>query len=627
MRWPAKISGGWITYSAPAVSADGATVYVGFERAGGGGIAALTTAGGAARWVRNVTAPIDSSPTLGPDGTIYIGSVNGVLYALAPGSGATRWEFDAGSFISSSAALTADGMLYFGTGRGRLIAITTAGQERWSFQTGDAIFSSPAVGRDGTIYFGSNDGILYAVDADGLERWRFTTGAAILGSPAIAWDGTIYIGSVDQRLYAVNPGGTLKWSYFTNGLIDASPAIGADGTVYFASGDTNFYALNPTGGDEQRVKWQTPIRVSAASTAAVRGDGVIVFGADDGRVRALNPEDGSIRWFTQTDDSIFSSPAIANDGSIYIGSVDGNLYKLAGNGSPLSTVSSWPRFQRDSGHVAQIPPTNGARLINLSARAAVAPSQILIAGFFVQGGSGHPILMRAVGPSLAQFGITDYMPDPRLDLFSGDRLVQSNDNWGDMQSGFGIADTAAGLQAFPLPLGSKDAAMVPILFSGLYTTHVSNADGEGGVVLIEAYDARGRDPNARLLNLSIRSEVGLGEKRLIAGFVVQGSAPARLLIRAVGPGLAQFGVTGVLTHPTMAIYRNQDRLLTNTGWSTAGVTYDLIGAAKTVAAFPLQIGSADSAVAVTLEPGSYTVQVSGLGETTGEALAEIYVLP
>ncbi len=625
-RWAARISGGWITYSSPALSADGTTVYVGFERAGGGGIAALTTAG-AARWVTNVTAPIDSSPTLGPDGTIYVGSVNGLFYALAPGSGAARWEFNAGSFISSSPALTAEGLLYFGTGSGRLVALTTAGQERWSFQTGDTIFSSPAVGRDGTIYVGSSDGNLYAVGADGQEKWRFSTSAALLGSPAIAWDGTIYIGSVDQTLYAVTQEGTLKWRYFTNGLIDASPVIGADGTIYFASGDTNFYALNPTGMDEQRVKWRTPIRVSSASTAAVRGDGVIIFGADDGRVRALNPEDGSIRWLYQTGDFIFSSPAIANDGSIYIGSVDGSLYKLAGNGSPLSTVSSWPKFQRNSGHVAQMPPANGARLINLSARAAVEPSQILFAGFFVKGGSGHPFLLRAVGPTLAQFGITDFMPDPRLDLFSENRPVQSNDNWGDMQPGFGIADTAAGLQAFPLPSGSKDAAMVPSLFSGLYTAHVTSANGGGGVVLVEAYDARGSDPNARLLNLSIRSQVGVGEKSLIAGFVLQGSAPSRLLIRAVGPGLTQFGVAGALTHPSMAIYRNQERLSTNTGWSNAGVTYDLIGAAKTVAAFSLQMGSADSAVAVTLEPGSYTVQVSGLGETTGEALAEIYVLP
>jgi outer membrane protein assembly factor BamB len=570
-----------------------------------------------------MTAPVDSSPTIGAVVTIYIGSVNGVFYALAPENGVPRWEFKAGSFISSSPALSNDGQLYFGTGSGLVVALNLAGEEQWSFQTGARIFSSPAIGRDGTVYIGSSDGFLYALNPDGGQRWRFATAAPILGSPAIAWDGTIYIGSADQTLYAITPDGTMKWSFFTGGLIDASPVIGADSTVYFASGDHFFYALNPDGPAETRMKWRISLGAPSASTAAIRGDGVIIVGTDGGWIRALNPN-GSERWFVKTEDDIYSSPAIAKDGAIYVGSTDGRLFKIAGNGSPLSTVSSWPRFQRDSGQIAQAPPANGARLINLSARAAVAPEGILIAGFFVQGESGQPFLIRAVGPSLAQFGVSNFMPDPKLDLFSDQRLMRSNNDWGDQQDG---GAGAASLQTFPLPLGSKDAAMIPSLSSGLYTTHVSSANGEGGVVLVEAYDIRGSDPNARLLNLSIRSQVGLGEESLIAGFVVQGTAPSRLLIRAVGPGLTQFGVGGALARPTLTVYRHQERLLTNTGWSTGGVTYDLIGAAKTVAAFPLQSGSADSAVAVTLEPGSYTVQVSGVGETTGEALAEIYVLP
>jgi len=627
VRWAASISGSWFSYASPALSRDEATVYVGYERDRGGGVAAFSTSGGSARWVTPMTAQVDSSPTIGPDGTIYIGSVNGVFYALAAETGIPRWEFKAGSFISSSPALSEDGVLYFGTGSGRVVALNTNGEEQWSFQTGARIFSSPAIGRDGTVYIGSSDGFLYALNPDGQQKWRFPTAAPVLGSPALAWDGTIYIGSADQVLYAITPDGSLKWSYFTGGLIDASPVIGADGTVYVASGDHWFYALNPSGRAEDRIKWRTSLGAPSASTAAIRADGVIIVGADGGRVRAFNAEDGSVRWFLQTEDDIYSSPAIARDGSIFVGSTDGRLFKVAGNGSPLSTVASWPRFQRDSRQAAKSPSVNGARLINLSARAAVEPADILIAGFFVQGGNGHPFLLRAVGPTLGQFGVADFMADPRLDLFSDQRLLQSNNDWGHSPGGGVAGEAGSGFLTFPLPPESKDAAMLPSLSSGLYTTHVTSADGEGGVVLVEAYDARSNDPDARLLNLSVRSEVGVGEKKLIAGFVLQGSAPSRLLIRAVGPGLTQFGVTGVLTNPSMAIYRDQERLLSNTGWSTAGVTYDLIGAAKTVAAFPLQIGSADSAVAVTLEPGSYTVQVSGLGETTGEALAEIYVLP
>ena len=103
-------------------------------------------------------------------------------------------------------------------------------------------------------------------------------------------------------------------------------------------------------------------------------------------------------------------------------------------------------------------------------------------------------------------------------------------------------------------------------------------------------------------------------------------------MRAVGPGLSQFGVTSVLTRPTMSVYAQstggQPQLIrTNTGWTTEGYTYDLAVAAQTVAAFPLSANSADCAVVVTVEPGNYTIQVSGVGATTGEALVEIYILP
>lgn len=628
-RWAARFSNAWITYSSPALSPDGATVYVGFERGTTGGIAAIAASTGASRWVANVTGPIDSSPVVGGDGSVYVGSVNGTLYALRPATGETRWEFTAGSFISSSPALGRDGILYFGTGSGRLMAVTTNGQERWSFQTGDVILSSPAIGRDGTIYVGSSDRHLYAITPDGQLKWRFATGGVVLGSPAIAWDGTVYIGSTDQTLYALNADGSLKWSHFTNGIIDASPVVGADGTVYFASGDAFFYALNPEGRNTERVRWRRDMRAVSASTAAVRGDGVIIVGADDGNVRAFNPEDGEVRWTFKAEEEIFSSPSVGPDGAIYVGSLDGKLYKLAGNGSPLSTVSSWPSFHRDVARSGQLAAANVARLVNLSARVAVSASATLIAGFYVQGGTGHPFLMRAVGPTLAQFGVTDFMPDPRLDLYSDRRLERSNDNWGEQQPGinFGVADTAQGLEAFPLPSGSKDAAMVPTLIPGLYTTHVTSADQRGGVVLVEAYDARGSDPAARLVNLSVRSQVGIGERILIVGFVIEGTGPSRVLIRAVGPGLTQFGVPGALAQPSMAVYRGTALLRTNSGWSTGGVGYDLAGAAKSVAGFALQPGSADAGLVLTLEPGAYTVQVSGIGQTTGEALAEIYVLP
>jgi hypothetical protein len=362
---------------------------------------------------------------------------------------------------------------------------------------------------------------------------------------------------------------------------------------------------------------------------------VIVIGADDGYVRAFNPANGALRW--QFDpgprrDLIESSPIVAPDGSIYIGSLDGFLHKINGNGSPLSRVSTWPAFQRDAARNGRALTVSGAgRLLNLSTRAQLGGGATLIAGFYMLGGGPRVHLLRGIGPTLAQFGVAG-LPDPRLQIFSGPSSIGGNDNWGDNAGGFSVPDTSAAVGAFPLPEGSRDAAIVLPLGPGLYTTHITSVDGRGGVVLVEAYDAPAGDAATRLLNVSTRGQVGVGADALFAGVAVGGTGRTRLLLRAIGPGLAQFGVGGVLARPTLSLFARQpdgtQRLLrTNTGWATENANYDVAAAAWLVQAFPLLETSADCAMVATVEPGNYTIQVSGVGGTTGEALVEIYVLP
>ncbi len=636
-RWAASVQG-FITLSSPALSLDGNTIYVGVERSGSGRVVALTTEG-ARKWDIGLAEPVDSSPAVGPDGTVYIGCVDGFVYALNKDNGTTKWRFNARGFVTSSPAISADGsVLYVGSSASKLHAINTAdGSERWSFATGDVVDSSPAIAPDGTIYFGCDDRNVYAVTPAGVEKWRFPTGGRIFASPAIGANGTLYIGSGDQRLYAISPDGTLKWSYFTNGDIQASPVLAADGTIYFASTDTFFYALNPEGRDDERLKWKADIRVTGASTAAVRGDGAIIFGADDNRVRALHPSDGRLLWsFAGTQgqgDFIESSPLIAPDGSIYVGSFDGMLYRLHGNGSPLSVLSSWPAFRRDASHTGRALSTTRGQVLNLSTRARVGAGGTVVVGFFVLGSSAKAYLMRGIGPALSQFGIGDAMTDPRLDLFSGQQILTSNDNWGEGPPGLSVTDTTARVGAFPLPVGSKDASVVAALPPGLYTARVSNVDLQAGVALVEAYDAIGGDESARLVNVSTLGPVGAArENYLVAGVSVGGTNRSRLLVRGVGPGLAQFGVTDFLAQPSMSFYAvdaaSQGRLLgSNTGWLKDGLRHDFELAAASVAAFPLGNGSLDAAMLLTVEPGNYTVEISGVGGTTGQALVEIYVLP
>lgn len=639
--------GGWVDYSSPTVSIDGSAIYIGIFRDGGGGRLEAITPNRTSKWRVDFPQPIDSAPSVGPDGTVYVGCVDRYMYALFPNLPAgttlaarTKWRFQTGGPISSTGALSADGStLYFGSDDKNLYAVNTSnGQKRWERSTGNAIWAAPVVGPDGSIYVGSLDGKMYAFNPDGSDKWPpKQTGDGIYSGAAIGRDGTIYFGSHDNRVYAIAPDGTTRWEFFTNGVIDVAPALAADGTVYIISGDRKFYALNPTG--DERVKWQTDMGVTSASSPVVRSDGVILFGADDNRVHGLREDGSKLTPFNpgknDVDSEITSSPLITSDGAMYIASIDGDLFKIDTNGAPLSTVSSWPAFQRTPTRSGYADPTSGeSRLINLSTRARIAggDDSQLIVGFVVQT-QRRLHLLRAIGPTLQQFGVNGFMPNPKLQAFvsNGTTFVPlangANDDWTPASpDGFPIDETTAAVGGFPLSPGSKDAVLLPILAGGVYTAHAKSADGVGGVVLVEVYDAPAPDVRSRLINLSTRTRVGVGEDELIAGFVIEGAGPSRLLLRGVGPGLAAFGVPGLLAQPTLTLRSKLgDVIQRNQGWRSGNNAVDIASAAGLVGAFAIE--PADCAMVVTLAPGQYTVQVGGVGGTTGEGLVEIYVLP
>jgi outer membrane protein assembly factor BamB len=185
---------------------------------------------------------------------IYVGFAenDNELYALNNRHGKLKWASPIGGF-SSSPAIGKDGTIYVGTNDAKLYAINPDGSTKWSSSVlfGLPVLSSPAIGPDGTIYVGSGTpdigaaGNLYAFDPAGFEKWTFPTGLAVYSSPAISADGTVYVGSDDGNLYAINSAdGTLKWKFATAGAVTSSPAIGSDGTIYVGSGDGNVYAIH-----------------------------------------------------------------------------------------------------------------------------------------------------------------------------------------------------------------------------------------------------------------------------------------------------------------------------------------------------------------------------------------------
>jgi hypothetical protein len=280
---------------------------------------------------------------------------------------------------------------------------------------------------------------------------------------------------------------------------------------------------------------------------------------------------------------------------------------------------------------ASAPPAAPSRLVNLSVRSSTgAGNDSLIVGLVVGGSGGNlPVLMRAAGPTLGSFGVPGVLADPVLTLNgSNGAVISSNDDWSTGSNPAAISAAATQAGAFPFPNNSRDSALIAALAPGAYTARVDGKSAATGIALMEAYQSG--TAAASLINVSARTRVGTGGDLLIAGFVVQGEAPKRVLIRAVGPGLNAFGVGGTLVDPQLSLYLQGTPapIQQNDNWSTdATAAAQITSTSNAVGAFALTPGSKDSALIATLAPGAYTAQVSGVGGTSGVALVEIYEVP
>jgi outer membrane protein assembly factor BamB len=287
-----------------------------------------------------------SFPAIGPDGAVYIGSIDNrqpYLYAV-DSNGTLRWRFwprGLGGFPTPP-VVGSDGTIYAGSYDKYLYAIRPDGTLKWQFEAGDGlIHSAPAIASDGTVYVGSQDKYLYAIRPDGTLKWKSRYGG-ILATPAIASDGTVYVGSQDKYLYAIRPDGTLKWQFEAGVPIYSSPAIGRDGTVYLANGDKYLYSISPNG----TLKWrfQTAMHFAEASSSpAIGSDGTIYVGSVDCYIYAIRP-DGTLKWKYKTECTAEnSSPSIGSDGTLYV--LCGGLYAF-GEERESSTITC--RLSKDS---------------------------------------------------------------------------------------------------------------------------------------------------------------------------------------------------------------------------------------------------------------------------------------
>ena len=229
--------------------------------------------------------------------------------------------------------------------------------------------------------------------------------------------------------------------------------------------------------------------------------------------------------------------------------------------------------------------------------------------------------------------------NPTLDLYqvvNGQQVLQANnDNWGSQPEATLALykQLSAAVGAFDFITDSNDSGLlrqgVQLSYNSspqVYSAVVHGVAGGTGVALLEFYDAA--SVHARLLNLSARAKVGSGENILIAGFVVTGTQPLKVLLRGVGPTLSGQGITTVLKNPKLTVFNSKgEAIQSNDTWSANANLAELITATSKVGAFPLTANSADAALLTTLKPGAYSVQISSVDGTTGIGLAEIYEVP
>lgn len=267
------------------------------------------------------------------------------------------------------------------------------------------------------------------------------------------------------------------------------------------------------------------------------------------------------------------------------------------------------------------------RLINISTRAHIGTgANVVIAGFVVKGDQTKKLLIRGIGPSLAQHNIDGFVEQPQLLLFKDGENIDSNSGWSQLPNTQEIVDAAAAVGAFAIDAGSEDAVLLVDLEPGAYTAMLLGENQTTGIGLVEVYEVE--QTATRLINISSRAHVGNGHEIAIPGVVIEGDQPSTVLVRAVGPGLAQFDLPGILARPVLQVIDSEgDVIASNVRWQDVDDLGALENAMQTVGAFPLDDNSEDAALLAVLEPGVYTALVYGEDGTTGLSLVEVYSVP
>jgi len=304
-----------------------------------------------------------STPVIGPDEQLYVGSADRSFYRFDPVSGETMWRYRTAEIIDSAAALAADGTVWVPGGDGRLFGLDMeSGELRWQYdRTADPRYSpstiywwegNVVVGPNGWLYAGNDDFFLYAIEPGVGVRWSVPTGLHIWAAPAFD-DERVFAASFDRCLYALDPGtGRRHWSRDLGNFLASTPAVVGPHVVVGTLGGEVVAVERRTG----RVAWRTELGGPVYASVAASADTLYV-GAADGAVHALDARTGAMRWSRQLSGCIRGSAAVVGD-QVLVPDGDGRVVCLDTWGARLWSYDT--RVERPD-----------ARMTNLNASIAV----------------------------------------------------------------------------------------------------------------------------------------------------------------------------------------------------------------------------------------------------------------
>ena len=498
-----------------------------------------------------------------------------------------------------------------------------------------------------------NVSLLLSSDGAGVVSHDGGTVISNDGGSVVSHDGGTLIGDGGSTL--ISDGGSTLLSERGNGMIGqdgagfisdngaAGPALSSSTNVKAASASAGFVQ---TGGetDLSHVLILGPATINGGS---LTGSGIIAGDVTNNSFISPGHSAGGISIlgnYTQGPQGtliIENGGAAPNQydrlqvggtanlgGKLDIRDINGYVHDPADTFNPIG-------FQSASGSFSSVSSNAQVTLTNNGIRASVDPSapapkagqplniatrlqiqsgdNVLIAGFIITGpaGSSKKVLIRGIGPSLANFGVAGTIPDPLLELHNPDGSVVTNDNW---QEASNAADIPAGFA----PGNNLESAIYTTLSPGAYTAIVKGAHNEAGIGLAEVYDFDTAS-TAKLSNIATRGFVNTGDNAMIGGFIVGGTEPAKILVRAIGPSLTQFGLQGALQATTLELHDANGSVISNEGWRN---TQESEIQATTIP----PSNDNEAAILATLAPGNYTAVVRGKNDTTGIAVVEAYNL-